>query len=577
MPTSSNNLDFSDMITWLKEDLKKEGYKILDTFEKDARLPIDLHCIKESGEGIKNLIILVASINKIEKEFQEKLLFFQYYISSYIDPLNYALVLAIPAKAEIDTEPFFAEEKEDKEKDFYTEYGFGVWLVYNKDRIDKAKYPAIPLRNKISEDLVKYLNKIDESLEKYSLKIVPFVDQNIHNSIKGMTAFNPPKFNERLIDYHLLEQSLKISKTSYCNCLCEGINEYLSKKPDSFKFCINLITNLWYNCIPEVLYPDVLSKLETLLKEMNPHYRDHYIHQFQVFLLGELIIDILYKNKKIEKNIDELCKGWMLASTFHDVNYPVQEHDKFMRDFFDQTLGHHQFGLLDFKNNYVDCKFSSSIELIIGYMHKCFEDSNGANTLTTEMMNLIREFFYYRVTLSKNHGILSALGLMKKLENQLDLHKIIIPASAACAFHDDDIWHPLKGIKVEKKDDDIKGLENLLKRSLLKQIDFKSHPLVFLLILCDNIQDWGRHYKDSEREKQIIEANFKLKDITYSSDYVKIQLYFTSTRKSRKFMYYKEQDFERIESLLKSPSIGFKIEYWDRIKDEKSDYEYLIH
>jgi hypothetical protein len=101
--------------------------------------------------------------------------------------------------------------------------------------------------------------------------------------------------------------------------------------------------------------------------------------------------------------------------------------------------------------------------------------------------------------------------------------------------------------------------------------------LVFLLILCDNIQDWGRHYKDSEREKQIIEANFKLKDITYSSDYVKIQLYFTSTRKSRKFMYYKEQDFERIESLLKSPSIGFKIEYWDRIKDEKSDYEYLIH
>jgi len=563
------------MISWVKEDLRKEGYRILDTFEKDARLPIDLHCISESSEGIKNLIILVASVNKITKDFQEKLLFFQYYISSYIDPLKYALVLAIPAKAEIDTEPFFAEDKEDKEKDFYMESGFGVWFVYNKDRIDKTKYPTIPMRIKISEDLVKYLNKIDESLGKYSLKIVPFIDQNIHNSIKGMTAFNPPKFNERLIDYHLLEQSLKISKTSYCDCLREGINEYLSYKPDSFEFCTNLIKTLWSNCIPKVPYPDILSKFESLLKEMNPHYRDHYIHQFQVFLIGELIIDILNKNKKLERNIDELCKGWMLASTFHDVNYPVQEHDKFMKEFFDQTLGNHQFGLLDFKNNYVDCKFSSSIELILGFMQNCFIDKD-TPILTTETMNLIREFFYYRVTLSKNHGILSALGLMKKLENHLDLHKVIIPASAAIAFHDDDIWHPLKGIKGERKDDNTTRFESLINLSPLKRIDFTKHPLVFLLILCDNIQDWGRHYKDSERETQVKEANFKLKNIEYTSNKVTIQLYFTSTRKSRILMHYKEQDFENIESLLTSP-IEFKIEYWDRIKDEKSDYEYSIH
>lgn len=566
-----SQLNFSDMVTWLREDLEKEGYRIFDTYEKDPKLPIDFFCVNESGKSVKYLIVLVASIDEISDEFQKKLLFFQYYISSHYDPNSYAIALAVPAKSKVNTVSFLAETVEDKKEDFYKQQGFGLWKIKSKNDINKKNYPAIPLRQKISYDYQKIVAKKDPALNKATSKILPFVDLYIHDSVKGITAFNPPKFNEKYIDYRLLEKSLSLNKISYCDCLCDGVGEYLSKKDDDFEFSTKIIKTLWNTCVPNVPYPEIHRKFESLLKEINPRYRDHYIHQFQVFLFGALIIDILRNNKKISDD-ENLCIGWLLTSTFHDVSYPVQEHDNFIKEFFDQTLGITQpFGRLDFKTNYTECKFSSNIELILDSMKGCFKEKCTSDDLCTNHFNKVREFFYYNVTFSKNHGVLSGLGLLKKFENQPNFENILIPSAAAIAFHDDNIWQPLSGLMIEKIKD-MKGVKSVVDLKPLVKIDFKTHPLAFLLILCDNIQDWGRHCRDVDLECELNAANIRLKDIFYSKDELTIQLYFDQKRESSGVIDYKLKTLGKIEKLLKSPDVKFKIEFWNRQKNEKTEY-----
>jgi hypothetical protein len=565
-------LNFSDMITWLREDLQTEGYRILDTYDKDPKLPIDLFCVNENNKGIKYLIVLVASIDDISDEFQKKLFFFQYYVSSHHDPNSYAIALAVPSKSKVNTVPFYAETPEDKKDDFYIQQGFGLWKIKNKNEINKTSYPAIPLRQKISYDYKKIIAKKDPGLIKATSKILLFVDIYIHDSVKGITAFNPPKFNEKYIDYRLLEKSLSMNKISYCDCLCDGVSDYLSHKDDDFEFSTKIIKTLWNNCVPHVPYPEIHRKFESLLKEINPRYRDHYIHQFQVFLFGALIIDILRNNNKINENFKDLCIGWLLTATFHDVNYPVQEHDSFIKEFFNQTLGiTHPFGLLDFKTNYTECQFSSNIELILDEMTDSFKENCTCEDICVNHFNKVREFFYYNVTFSKNHGVLSGLGLLKKFENQPDLENVLIPAAAAIAFHDDSIWQPLNGQKIEKNKD-MKWIKNVIELEPLKKIDFKTHPLSFLLILCDNIQDWGRHCRDVDFECELNAANIRLKDIFYSKDELTIQLYIDQNLKSIGVIDYKMKTLGKIQKLLKSPDVKFKIEFWDRQKDEITQY-----
>jgi hypothetical protein len=94
--------------------------------------------------------------------------------------------------------------------------------------------------------------------------------------------------------------------------------------------------------------------------------------------------------------------------------------------------------------------------------------------------------------------------------------------------------------------------------------------------LCDNIQDWGRHYKDEKLEKQLRDANIRLKDVLFESDTLTIQLLFNETRESIKFMAHKQEILETIEKLLTSPDILFVIEYWNRAKNEPTTYRFQI-
>ena len=165
--------------------------------------------------------------------------------------------------------------------------------------------------------------------------------------------------------------------------------------------------------------------------------------------------------------------------------------------------------------------------------------------------------------------------MLKRFRNnpKTDFTNEVLPAAVAVALHDTDVCLPLNGVEFDLEDECVKLVQEL---APLSTLDFKRQPVAFLLILCDNVQDWGRHFKDKVLERQLKEADIRLKDLFFKSGTVTIQLFFNVTRESQKFMNIKVQELEKMEKLLKSSDVEFGIEYWDREKDELTSYAFRI-
>jgi hypothetical protein len=160
----------------------------------------------------------------------------------------------------------------------------------------------------------------------------------------------------------------------------------------------------------------------------------------------------------------------MLASTFHDVAYPIEFMESWLNDLLDSFLGiKHKFTLnienmlptiyLDFMR--LICSYHSNIVqgVLDGAKYSTF-DWLFNNELNTKLIE-------------KNHGVIGGLILTHLLairqgfarsDNPWTFLYDHMPACHAIAIHQ------LPSIS----------------------IDFCKHPFAYLLVLCDEIQDWGR-------------------------------------------------------------------------------------
>jgi len=78
-----------------------------------------------------------------------------------------------------------------------------------------------------------------------------------------------------------------------------------------------------FNKHPELL--GCLNKFERMLRALDK--RDHYVHQFNVFLLGWQILSALYKKEPELTNgesIKDSLLAWFTASIFHDIGYVLE-------------------------------------------------------------------------------------------------------------------------------------------------------------------------------------------------------------------------------------------------------------
>lgn len=311
-------------------------------------------------------------------------------------------------------------------------------------------------------------------------------------------------------------------------------------------------------------------------EDLYPKYRDHYIHQLQVFLLGLVVIDTLGQNKKTKARKGFADLGWLLAASFHDFAYPIQKYDDYVCRFVNRCLGTTgNWSFLGLKSDYHEQSFSSSIEHVLSSLTKCFHAEDFEGEIGMGNFNKIRQFFYHEITEVKNHGMVASLGLIKRFMNnpKTEFSSVLLPAAVAIALHDDEICQTLHGVKTNATSECVSLVQEV---APLRELRFEAQPLAFLLILCDNIQDWGRHYGDEKLDKQLRAANIRLKDVLFESDMLTIQLLFNQTRDSLQFMARKHESLEMIERLLSSPDIGFVIEYWDRAKNEPTTYRFQI-
>ncbi|MFX1276247.1 MAG: hypothetical protein ACFFBP_24125 [Promethearchaeota archaeon] len=306
----------------------------------------------------------------------------------------------------------------------------------------------------------------------------------IHNTIN--TFYDPIKI--RIDDYFSLDEiSKKVLATE---------NELASRLKLIFvKDIINNITSR---------YEDLLG---TLVK-----YREHFIHQFQVFLLGYCIINkskivqeiILHHLKNKDENfcIDHALKVWFLTSCFHDYSYSFVKMDKWLNNYLEQ-IG------IDYEQNIdwetVLKKTNPEFTELVNVLCKKASEPD-EKTFRDKLEKSIKD--------DQDHGIMSALLLMVKLKREEDLNpKLYEIVCEALAFHT--ITIPSKGQNTKFK---------------FKDLNILDSPFAFLLVLCDNIQEWGR----IEMMNKKIEYDIKLKEIdiingtdnTEISEKINIKLYY---------------------------------------------------
>jgi hypothetical protein len=231
-----------------------------------------------------------------------------------------------------------------------------------------------------------------------------------------------------------------------------------------------------------------------IVKKM-PSYRDHFIHQFVVYLLGAVIIesleDVFFKaidrgyrcsdaeksdssahadagreriQKKYTRQEKELL--WLWTSLFHDVAYPLHTANAWFKGVIDTFSGTQSTKdkriLLRIDDMLFNNEYLERIEILSEYHSKKYGDGQlrDARRKIIEVLRNSRESGIF------DHGIMEAFTLLG--DNRFGQDKIIHCASAIATHN-----------KLLLQLDD-------------GEVQFETHPLAFLLVFCDLIQEWGR-------------------------------------------------------------------------------------
>lgn len=530
----------------------------------DPRLPVDLICAKEEEELTEDgkekfwhyTIFLVNSTESISESLKKRLSFYQFYLSGItsIQPNRLMIIVAIPHD--------FAELNP-KDKEFFKNNGFGLWRIDVAKNDKKEEIPAKNLRDRMIEEFNKAIDEFDETVdepyettdepvlqkkqevpkkalpinkisEKISIDVnvlrenikerakdfVLFFEEYIDDAIEGIAGISPDQFGIRYIDRKVMDKVLDLVNISYGQELSKLVNEHLTEKANEYEFANEVFSAFWEKQIG-LPYSDFLKKFEPSLQYVfaetrkgDKIYRDHYLHQFQVFLLGVSIIDNFYDIFKVKYKSPEL--SWLIASSFHDIAYPVQLYDDWCEEFFEEVFTIDKSpGTLELKSNFVDHSFLSCMGYIIDSLYRSHLNKKHKSKLLFEENDLV-QFFYNEITTTKNHGIMSSISLLKmiqtpknkkKIENKFTkkfqevLQEIFMPGVLAITLHESEIW---SGLKEGRKKDKLPVVLPCLK--------FEDDPLSFLLIFCDSIQEWGRPSKTQGKEDVEKNKRFYLKE-----------------------------------------------------------------
>lgn len=222
--------------------------------------------------------------------------------------------------------------------------------------------------------------------------------------------------------------------------------------------------------VAEVL--DAFRRYEPILHALNPLYRDHIVHPVRVYFLGLFLVNEM-KNcnaqrlkswlEKIPREnsmtLSRFSAAWFLAAVFHDMAYPLEKLNnvnRALQSYFGATQGF-DLQVADFRAR-LGWSYKSSYMLgLISTVGQQFEPRL-YHLLTGAIDNT-------------DHGILASLILANSL---LDEISESIPYSEPPESYLQSIAQAI-------------ALHNIQ-----LPVDFERLPMVFLLKLCDELQEWDR-------------------------------------------------------------------------------------
>lgn len=269
-----------------------------------------------------------------------------------------------------------------------------------------------------------------------------------------------------------------------------------------------------------------LERVEGLLR-MDIRYRDHFIHQFQVFLLGYYMINhsanlqnllIEYLKEKgysgsNEELLDQVITCWFLSSMFHDIAYPIERTNKLLGSYLKAAFLKRNFPydvkeitpdelLKELRLTIPWGNFLGIYDGIFDYYKTILCDLI-CERIEGDVKQRITKTLIQQIIKNQNHGLFSALILMHcSYENLPPEKKIIVrEAALSMALHTPEIYREIF----------------MAKRGLLSPKEF---PFGFLLMFCDNAQQWKRpRLSDLMEDIQI-----ELKKLDISDDNISVEL-----------------------------------------------------
>lgn len=330
-----------------------------------------------------------------------------------------------------------------------------------------------------------------------------------------------------------------------------------------------LMSGLWPGSIGEAQFK-VYKDFEIFLTSLGK--RDHFYHQFLVFLIGTNIIWTICENLPNEKKNEifgfiedrDIYLTWLMSSTYHDFGYPLSVADDVIRQlsgFYDciglskisqkinvfldkNPVGQLFMGDKDFLEKDINVGSSTSIK---SFLKNCLEkqfDLSGVELV--ELWGALKE--------DRNHGYISSVMLCANMldecsENESSYSKHIEYAAPAI------ISHIFSGKY----------------SSYSKKVRLTRNPYAYLLYLIDNIQDWSRVFTESEKHE-----NFTLTGYTFDHSQKKIEMsyYLSHSKWSRNFEEKAREKIRERGTTIKSPisdlncGISIKLKYYLQFSQE---------
>jgi len=526
--------------------IEKRGFKERDIIKYPKELGpvrVPLYCVKKDNKKkiVDEIIIDIVTSNTIVKEQ-----FFPTIPGGDFDILEAAPVIFYQyyfpkAKVFIAYPNILKNDLEFKEvKNICLKRGIGL-LEVSKNSVNEEV---------ASKTLVTVFDEDIKNRKDRNKTVREIIEDYLENYIIRLVYYPDPLYKRRaiigrmpeMISYVLIDKLLELKKLEYSNKLKKLANEYRNESRDDYDIALKYIGDLWKERLG-IEYPEIQKHLEEILLR-DEKYIEHFVHQFQVFLIGAFILDKMYNAKDFVGIIESFkvkykCKiedAWLAASTYHDFNYGLQKFDIWLQQFFTDTLSINNEEAKD-KLNILNLDAAMVRESFSDIIINLVELLN----LDQDKKNIAMKFFYEKSVMDRNHGLLSALSILKLVKihgSKPEISEGILQAAFAIACHDEDIWEALCGCKgylkslnacIEKncgrKKVHSKAVEvykqkrknctiweqELMTKPIIGQISFNKWPLLFLLIFCDSVQDEGRIINTYFSNAPIIKDEKKIK------------------------------------------------------------------